>query len=68
MFDRLPIPRHRFDPFNRMGSGDGSEKKFTFKRKRLSMRKSGSSIVQLALLLVAVTWILYYFGRSGGGN
>jgi len=68
MFDRLPKPRKTFDPFNRMESGNGSEKKFKFKRKRLSRKKSGTSIVRLALLLVAVIWILYYFGRPGGGN
>ncbi len=68
MIGRLPKPRHRFDPFNRMGSGDGSEKKFKFKRKRLSVRKSGTSVVRIALLLIAVICFIYYFSKSGGGN
>ncbi|MCH7886829.1 MAG: hypothetical protein IIA58_02575 [Candidatus Marinimicrobia bacterium] len=68
MFDRLPKPRQTFDPFNRMGSANGSDKKFNFNRKRLSLRKSGISVVRLALLMVAVIWFLYYFGGSGGGN
>ncbi|MCH7495469.1 MAG: hypothetical protein IH825_05185 [Candidatus Marinimicrobia bacterium] len=68
MFDRLPKPRQTFDPFNRIGSADDSEKTFKFKRKRLSRKKSGNSVVRLTLMLLAVVWFIYYLGRSGGGN
>ena len=68
MFDRLPKPRYTFDPFNRFGSADESAKKFKFKRKRLSGKKSGNSVVRLALMFLAVIGFLYYLGRSSGGN
>ena len=68
MFNRLPKPRQTFDPFNRANSTDLSEKKFYFKRKSLSPKKSGSSLLKLAIMLVAVFWFLYYLGRPGGGN
>ncbi|TFB12059.1 hypothetical protein E3V55_01890 [Candidatus Marinimicrobia bacterium MT.SAG.3] len=63
MFDRLPKPRKTFDPFNRMWSGNGSEKSFKFKRKRLSIRKSGTSIARLVIMFLAVIWFLYYLAK-----
>lgn len=63
MFDRHSKPRKTFDPFNRMGSGNDSEKKFMFKRKRLSRRKSGTSIPRLVIMFLAVIWFLYYLAK-----
>ena len=63
MFDRLPKPRKTFDPFNRMWSGNGSEKSFKFKRKRLSIRKSGTSIARLLIMFLAVIWFIYYLAK-----
>ena len=62
MFNRLPKPRYRFDPFGDEGSAANGEKRIRFKRKRISEKKSGRSVLGLFLMLLAVTWIIYYFG------
>ncbi|MCH8299334.1 MAG: hypothetical protein IIC39_02180 [Candidatus Marinimicrobia bacterium] len=63
MFDRLPKPRKTFDPFNQIGSGSYLEKNFKFKRKRLSIRKSGTSIARLVIMFLAVIWFIYYLAK-----
>lgn len=62
MFNRLPKPRYRFDPFGDIGSAANSEKGLRFKRKRISEKKSGRSVLSLFLMLLAITWFIYYLG------
>ncbi len=62
MFNRFPKPRYRFDPFGDKGSSVDGEKRILFKRKRISGKNPGRSVLSLFLMLLAVTWIIYYFG------
>ena len=62
MFNRFPKPRYRFDPFGDEGSAVNGEKRIRFKRKRISKKKSGRSVLSLFLMLSAITWFIYYLG------
>ena len=62
MFNRLPKPRYRFDPFGDDGSEVNGEKRIRFKRKRISEKNPGRSPISIFLMLLAVTWFIYYFG------
>ena len=65
MFNRLPKPRYRFDPFGDMGSAVNGEKRIRFKRKRIGKKNAGRSLLSLFLMLLAITWFIYYLGGFG---
>lgn len=68
MFNRFPKPRYTFDPFGKKESDDDKPKKMIFKRKRLSMRESSGSVWEIVFMVLAVFWIIHYFGGFGGGK
>ena len=68
MFNRFPKPRYTFDPFGKKDSDDDESRKITFKRKRLSLKRSSGSVWKIIFMVLAVFWIIQYFGGFGGGR
>ena len=62
MFNRLPKPRYRFDPFGNEGSADNGEGRIRFKRKSIREKNPGRSPIGIFMMLLAVIWFIYYFG------